>query len=50
LALCLVATLYLGILPNRVLQVAQHSAQVLVGPVSGAPAFADDGRSVVNSN
>jgi NADH-quinone oxidoreductase subunit N len=50
LALCLVATLYLGILPNRVLQVAQHSAQVLVGPVSGAPAFADGGRSVANSN
>jgi len=26
----LVATLYLGILPNRVLQIAQHSAQDLL--------------------
>src|SRR4029077_7013955 len=30
LAVSFVATLYLGILPNRVLQVAQHSAQTLV--------------------
>jgi len=30
LALSLIATLYLGILPNRVLQVAQHSAQDLL--------------------
>jgi len=30
LALCLIATLYLGILPNRVLQVTQHSAQDLL--------------------
>lgn len=50
LVLSLVATLYLGILPNRVLQVAQHSAQVLVGPVSGTPGFPDNGRSVANSN
>jgi len=30
LALSLIATLYLGILPNRVLQIAQHSAQDLL--------------------
>lgn len=30
LALSLIATLYLGILPNRVLQIAQHSAQGLL--------------------
>jgi NADH-quinone oxidoreductase subunit N len=30
LALSLIATLYLGILPNRVLQIAQHSAQDLI--------------------
>jgi len=32
LALSILATLYLGILPNRVLQVAQHSAQSLIAP------------------
>jgi len=32
LALSVLATLYLGILPNRVLQVAQHSAQNLITP------------------
>jgi len=43
LALSLIATLYLGILPNRVLQIAQHSAQDLLpqqpssGRLSGAP-------------
>lgn len=30
LAVSLIATLYLGLLPSRVLQIAQHSAQVLV--------------------
>src|SRR6478736_7525918 len=35
LAISFVATLYLGILPNRVLQVAQHSAQDLVQPAAG---------------
>lgn len=30
LAVCVFATMYLGILPNRVLQIAQHSAQVLM--------------------
>lgn len=30
LSVCLAATLYLGVLPNRVLQVAQHSAQDLL--------------------
>jgi NADH-quinone oxidoreductase subunit N len=36
LAISIVATLYLGILPNRVLQIAQHSAQVLVPHPSAA--------------
>ena len=36
LALSLLATLYLGILPNRVLQIAQHSAQGLL-PQPSAP-------------
>jgi NADH-quinone oxidoreductase subunit N len=36
LAISIVATLYLGILPNRVLQIAQHSAQVLVPQRSAA--------------
>jgi len=39
LALSIVATLYLGLVPNRVLQIAQHSAQDLLpqqsSPVSG---------------
>lgn len=34
LALSLIATLYLGLLPNRVLQIAQHSAQDLVSQSS----------------
>jgi NADH-quinone oxidoreductase subunit N len=34
LAVCAFATIYLGILPNRVLQVAQHSAQVLMPQLS----------------
>jgi len=37
LALSLLATLYLGILPNRVLQIAQHSAQALL-PQPAQPA------------
>jgi NADH-quinone oxidoreductase subunit N len=41
LALTIVATLYLGILPNRVLQHAQHSAQdLLAQPVASVPAGA----------
>jgi len=35
LAITVVATLYLGILPNRVLQIAQHSAQDLIPSVRG---------------
>ncbi len=34
LVITLVATIYLGILPNRVLQYAQQSAQVLVSPTA----------------
>jgi len=34
LTVCIVATVYLGLLPNRVLQIAQHSAQDLLPPVS----------------
>jgi len=36
LAISIVATFYLGILPNRVLQIAQHSAQDLVPPAQAA--------------
>ena len=38
LALSLIATLYLGILPNRVLQIAQHSAQELLSQQSSTGA------------
>jgi NADH-quinone oxidoreductase subunit N len=38
LAISLVATLYLGILPDRVLQYAQQAAQQLLPPPSAAPA------------
>src|SRR5947209_2464739 len=38
LALSVFATLYLGLLPNRILQVAQHSAQDLLPPASAAAA------------
>lgn len=34
LTVSIVATLYLGLLPNRVLQIAQHSAQDLLPPAS----------------
>lgn len=50
LAVSLVATLYLGILPNRILQVVQHSAKALVQPPSGAPGVAQNGRSAAYSN
>jgi NADH-quinone oxidoreductase subunit N len=50
LVLSLVATLYLGILPNRVLQVARHSAQQLLQPTSGAPSVAESRHSATNSN
>jgi NADH-quinone oxidoreductase subunit N len=38
LAISVLATLYLGILPNRVLQYAQESAQELLAPPSSVPA------------
>jgi len=41
LALSMVATLYLGILPNGVLQYAQQSAQTLLPPVSSSAAQTD---------
>jgi NADH:ubiquinone oxidoreductase subunit 4 (subunit M) len=37
LAISVVATIYLGVLPNRVLQIAQHSAQDLL-PQAPVPA------------
>jgi NADH-quinone oxidoreductase subunit N len=37
LVISVVTTLYLGVLPNRVLQYAQQSAQALVPPVQPAP-------------
>lgn len=36
LAVSMIATLYLGILPNRVLQIAQHAAQDLLPPQSSS--------------
>jgi len=50
LAITFVATLYLGILPNRVLQVAQHSAQDLVPAASGAAGVAQNPHPAANSN
>jgi NADH-quinone oxidoreductase subunit N len=50
LVLSLVATLYLGILPNRVLQVARDSAQQLIQPTSGAPSVAQNRHSAAKSN
>ncbi len=48
LALSLLATLYLGILPNRVLQIAQHSAQdLLLQPSSAPPNVAQTPHSTV---
>lgn len=38
LAISMAATLYLGLLPNRVLQYAQHSAQDLLPPPTAHPA------------
>src|SRR6202045_2837103 len=38
LAISMLATLYLGLLPNRVLQYAQHSAQALIAPAPSGPA------------
>jgi NADH-quinone oxidoreductase subunit N len=48
LALSLIATLYLGILPNRVLQIAQHSAQELIlqQSSSGSSSVAQTGSLV----
>jgi NADH-quinone oxidoreductase subunit N len=37
LGLSVVATLYLGLLPDRVLQIAQHSAQELIAQPSSSP-------------
>jgi NADH-quinone oxidoreductase subunit N len=37
LVISVVATLYLGVLPNRVLQYAQQSAQALVAPPQSGP-------------
>jgi len=50
LAISFVATLYLGILPNRVLQVAQHSAQDLVQAASGAAGVAQSPRLTGSTN
>jgi len=50
LALCVLATLYLGILPNRVLEVAQHSAQQLVESGSAPPGVARNGPAGAHSN
>ena len=49
LVLSLVATLYLGILPNRILRVAQHSAQELV-PTSSNAGVAQGHPPAANSN
>jgi NADH-quinone oxidoreductase subunit N len=49
LALSLAATLYLGIFPNRILSVAQHSAQELA-PASPNPGIAQTPPPATNSN
>jgi len=49
LALSILATLYLGILPNRVLKITQHSAQELV-PTSSNPGVAQGHTPAANSN
>ncbi len=49
LALSLIATLYLGVLPNRVLGIAQHSAQELV-PASPNAGVAETHAPAANSN
>jgi len=50
LAISIVATLYLGLLPNRVLQVAQHSAQEVVAGAPQATGLAENPRPAPNSN
>jgi NADH-quinone oxidoreductase subunit N len=50
LAITFFATLYLGILPNRVLQVAQHSAQDLVPAASGAAGIAQNPHPAGSTN
>lgn len=50
LAISFVATLYLGILPNRVLQIAQHSAQDLVQAPSGVAGVAQNPRPTGSTN
>jgi NADH-quinone oxidoreductase subunit N len=40
LAISVLATLYLGLLPDRVLQVAQRSAQELISPQATTPSLA----------
>jgi NADH-quinone oxidoreductase subunit N len=42
LAVCVFSTIYLGILPNRVLQVAQHSAEVLMSAASSSASATAD--------
>jgi NADH-quinone oxidoreductase subunit N len=50
LTITFVATLYLGILPNRILQVAQHSAQDLVSVAPGAAGVAQNPRPTGSTN
>jgi NADH:ubiquinone oxidoreductase subunit 2 (subunit N) len=50
LAISFVATLYLGILPNRVLQIAQHSAQDLVPVAPGTAGVAQNPRPIGGTN
>jgi NADH-quinone oxidoreductase subunit N len=50
LAITFFATLYLGILPNRVLQVAQHSAQDMVPAASGAAGIAQNPHPAGSTN
>ena len=50
LAISFVATLYLGILPNRVLQISQHSAHELVQSAPGAAGVAQNPRPIGSTN
>ena len=49
LAVSMVATLYLGILPNQVLRIAQHSGRQLAPAVSRGTGLAQNPRPVPNS-
>jgi len=50
LAISIVATLYLGLLPNRVLQIAQHSAQSVLPGSTSSPGMAQSPHQSNSAN